>query len=519
MSQIPYRANLSASTWPFLISNAGRTVIVRGQDQNYVNPIASQEDSDKDIGVPQIIYCHNVLPTADGFQAVDYNTVVASAAFLLAGDTFQDTVPVYSATGDVAYLAITTGGKLLYYRAPNSTWTLMSEIVGLAGKAMTVARVAGVTYIYFANIGCYTFNFTTNVLEPVTLNGLDPLLVLGILNSQGYMIAYTQDAIAWSSLVDPTDFEPSLATGAGGGNLEQIRGTVVACVYTVTGFIIYSTVNAVVALYSGNDRYPFNFREIAFSGGLIDVATVTDESNAGFHYAYTTSGLQQIAPQETKSIFHELTDFLSSKTYDDVNADTLAISTTTLASAIYKSLAIVADRYLVISYGYPGPSHAIVYDMVMKRFGKLKLAHIKVFEWWGHELADTDRVKTSFALLQETGEVLTVNFSRAVGSATIPTAAAATLFLGKFQLVRSRFTNLHSVEVENVHSGQPFSLRDLPTLDGKNFTTPIFGTENTISNPAKKFYFRVSAQNHTLAATGKFELTSIQLFLSSGGKR
>ncbi len=520
MAQIHYRANLSSVAFPFLVEKAGRSVINRGPDHNYVNPITSEKDLDKDIGIPQVIYCHNVLPTEEGYTSIDYNQVVSAAsASLAANESFVETVSLQSDSGQIVYIARTSAGQLFYYRAPNLTWTLLSEIPGITGKGLSVARVAGISYLYIANTGCYTFNFTTNVLESVTLAGLDMAAVLGILNSQGYMIAYTASAVAWSSLVDPLDFEPSLATGAGGGALEQLRGAVVTCLYTVTGFIVYSSVNAVVALYSGNDRYPFNFREISFSGGLIEVAGVTRESNAGFHYAYTTSGLQQIAPQETKSIFPALTDFLSAKTYDSFNSSTLELTKTRLASALLKSLAIVADRYLIISYGYPNLDFSIVYDIVLERFGKLKMQHVQAFEWWGHEIADTDRVKTSLAYLHADGTIVTANFSQSLGSYGMNPADKATFILGKLQYARSRLLTLHEVQVENVHPNTVFSLYDIPALDGKTWQTPVAGIENTVRNPAKNFFFRQTAENHSICCIGKFDLNTVVAVFTAAGRR
>jgi hypothetical protein len=67
MSQITYRGNLASATWPLISALFGRSVIVGGPDQNFIRQLYSPEDPDKDIGVPQIYYLHNVLPTSSGF--------------------------------------------------------------------------------------------------------------------------------------------------------------------------------------------------------------------------------------------------------------------------------------------------------------------------------------------------------------------------------------------------------------------------------------------------------------------
>jgi hypothetical protein len=260
-------------------------------------------------------------------------------------------------------------------------------------------------------------------------------------------------------------------------------------------------------------------REISFSGGLVSLANVTRESNAGFHYAYTTSGLQQIAPQKTESILPAVTDFLSAKVLEDIDSSTLTISRTSLSNPLNKSVAIIADRYLVISYGYPSLSHAIVYDIIAKRFGKLKIPHVISFEWWGHAVADTDRVKNSLAVLQEDGTVLTVNFSRVTGTYGLAGSHRPLALLGKVQYTRSRLTTLHAVDLENVYEGNFFEFYDLPSLNGKTFEAPVAGTENLLTYPAKTYYFRNTAMNHTLAFKGKFDLVSVAVHISIAGRR
>ena len=72
MAQITYRANLSAKSFPFISDNWGRTVIVPQYDNTFNRELSSQEDSDRDVGIPQAYYMHNVMPTAQGFQSVGW---------------------------------------------------------------------------------------------------------------------------------------------------------------------------------------------------------------------------------------------------------------------------------------------------------------------------------------------------------------------------------------------------------------------------------------------------------------
>ena len=73
-----------------------------------------------------------------------------------------------------------------------------------------------------------------------------------------------------------------------------------------------------------------------------------------------------------------------------------------------KKVKLVASRYLVISYGVFEFTHAIIYDLALKRLGKVKITHADVFEYVGEQ---TEASKESIAFLLGTGEVKTLDFS------------------------------------------------------------------------------------------------------------
>jgi len=291
MTQVPYRANLSAMAFPFLSGLAGQSVIVKQADQNYAATITSKEDLDKDIGIPTLYYCHNIIATAQGYQSIDYTPQIASAGVINFAGEFA---VIDATTSGKAYIGYTAAGDLYYCSDPYYSWVPMTAIPVIAGKVVTTAYINGVTYIYFALVGCYTFDFTTHQLVAVTLTSLVANTVLGIVAVQGYLLAWSKSSIAWSSLVSATDFTPSLVTGAGGGSVQGAKGDIVACVSHTIGLVIYTNQNAVAAPTSGNARYPFNFRELVASGGLASLDLVTYDANSGNHYTYTSSGLQLI---------------------------------------------------------------------------------------------------------------------------------------------------------------------------------------------------------------------------------
>lgn len=504
MAQVTYRANLSARAFPFLSQNWGRTVIVPQYDNTFSRQLTSQEDQDKDVGIPQIYYCHNVMPHQQGFQSIGYNQLIYPQVGLT---NASQVLLVRDNAGNSTYLMITTTGAV--YRAYGSGWLYIQNIgVG----QITYAYVSGNTYVYVANSGCYKYDFTFNVLTAVTLTGLDTTKVLGITYSAGYLIAWTTSSVAWSSTVDPTDFVPSLTTGAGGGSVESARGSIIACVAHIQGFIVYTSNNAVVAIYTGNSRYPFTFREIVASGGLGSLSNVTYDANSGNHYAYTTSGMQLISTTQTQTILPELTDFISGRLFEDYDEVTDTFSATPLSTAMQKSVTMVADRYLVFSYGVNSLTHALVYDLTDKRWGKLKIPHVQCFEYAIPAAAVVEIPRQSIAFLQADGTVKVVDFS------VTSTDSNGVLCLGKYQFVRQRLLQVDNIHLENVQAGYNFNLYILAALDGKNTNKVVpYLLEST--GLYRQYTSRAVGVNHSLVLKGAFSLVSLVLTFNIHSKR
>jgi hypothetical protein len=504
MSQIVYGANLSAKSFPFLSENWGKTVIVKGPDNVFNAQVAAREDSDKDVGIPQIYYVHNVLPTDAGFQSVGYSQITSSVP----GKTFISQTLLRDAADNKVYMAITSAGEV--YLNSGSSWVYKTTFTGTY-SALTTAYVSGVTYIWIPTVGCYKYDFGTSAFVSVTLTGLDIPTTLGICPSYGYLVAWTKDSIAWSSTIDPTDFVPDLVTGAGGGAVEGIRGAITFCLPHTLGFIIYTTANTVAALFSGNTRFPFNFREIVNSGGVASQEIVSWDSNTGNHYAYTTSGLQLISTSQSQTIYPELTDFISGLRFEDFDETSLVFTTTALTSVMQKKLTVVADRYLVISYGVTSLTHALVFDIAQKRWGKLKIPHIDCFEFQLSNPGVYEIPKQSLAFMQVDGTIKVVDFR-----ADNPSAAGAIL-LGKFQYARSRLLQLDTIEVENVYN-TTFACKVLSCLDGKQGTWSTPYDASTVGSLSKKYLTKLIALNHSILFTGCFKLDSVVLTFNIHGK-
>lgn len=513
MAQISYRGNLSAKVFPFVSEYFGRSIIIPGPDQNFSRQLSSSEDLDKDKGTPQIYYCHNVMPTADGFQSIGFTDRIVDTKL-----GFMDEITLRDLDGNEVFYSHLSDGNNYILPFGSTSWIEINYIPGTLGKAVSSATINGQSYIYFANVGCYMYQASTNTLVPITLTGLTPAAVIGITNSFGYMIAWGANSIAWSSTVehsvptDPIDFVPSLITGAGGGNVEEAQSVITLCREHYLGFIIYTEENAIAAVYSGNARFPFNLRPIVGSGGVANKSLLSTDSGSGNHYAYTSSGLQLVSISSTQTVFPEITDFLAGKYFEDFNETTLTMAAQVLSSLMKKALNVVSDRYLVISYGVSVLTHALIFDLVQKRFGKIKLTHTKCFEWKSLEPEITETPRDSIGFLQTSGSIKTVDFG--YGSTT----SSGVMLLGKYQYVRTRLLTLDSIEFENVRQGNTFAVYDMIAIQGKSTTT--YPTYLALSEGNyRRYTLRATGVEHSILAIGNFYMTSFQMNFHSSGRR
>jgi len=509
MAQITYRANLSAASFPFLSQNWGRSIIVPQYDNTFNRQVTSQGDADKDVGIPQIYYCHNVMPHQQGFQSVGY----------------KDLNTTFSTTGirSVDHVSTSTNGREYFLLQDLGVTKIdnTGSIVAITGGPgagsspfkTTIAQVSGTVYVYFKGATpnkSYQYLPATNALTAVTLTALPN--VEGITSAFGYLIAWTKDTVYWSSTIDPTDFTPSLITGAGAGLVESAKGDIVTVLPHLQGFIIYTTGNIIAAIYSGNSRYPFTFREIAGSGGLLSDNQVTYDANSGNHYAYTTSGLQLINTTQSQTVLPELTDFISGSVFEDYDESTGVFTQTALSAPMIKLINMVADRYLIISYGISNYTHALVYDLITKRWGKLKHSHILCFDYSIPTSGISEIPRQSIAFINLDKGISTVNLT------SPSTSAVGVILLGKYQFVRQRLLQLDEICIENIPVGATTTCTVLSSLDGKN-TTSVTPTLISSSGLFHKYGCRTIGVNHSILLQGAFTLTSLELVFNIHSKR
>jgi hypothetical protein len=527
MSQIVYRGNLSTKAFPLLTDFQARSIIVPGPDNTFNRSLVSSEDLDRDVGVPIAFYMHNVLPAPYGFSSVGYENIIPALSTSATGfksvKLLRSNALSGALNGPRFYFAPQKSGTHYTYVLGGTAWSqIATSIPYTDATQITYATVQGISYIFFSNIGCYKWDSGSNTLIPVTLTSLDPSNILGITAYQGYMIAYDSKFVYWSSVLDvdytlnSVDFTPSLITGASNIAPEGARGPITVVLPATFGITVYTSSNIVSGVYSGNSRFPFNFKEVVASGGLSTGDYVTYDANTGNQYAYTTSGFQTVTATATQTIFSEMTDFLAGSDFEDLDETTLTFTQATLSYPMQKKITSVADRYLIISYGIDSFTHAIVYDMTQKRYGKLKQPHVDCFEYEYLNPTLADAPRKSIAFLLSDGSVQIVNTSITFAK------SSGVIMMGKFQYVRSRLLTLEKVEFQATQNNQSCVAYDWVSKSGGTLEScakyPMYDV-TPIGEKQKQYNVHKTGMNHSIMVVGGFFLSELILTFHINGRR
>lgn len=173
MAQVTIRANLSNVQIPLLTEEFGRSVIVRQQDLNYVPTVASKADVDKDIGIPQVYYAHNVMPTNYGYRSISFSNQISPLGI----STFSQVINLLALTGAKAFLGVTSDGNLyVSHVGVGYVWT---QITGFMKAAYTEGANTGTGYIASAAVlngsaaDTYLVTMTSATAFQVKKNGVN----------------------------------------------------------------------------------------------------------------------------------------------------------------------------------------------------------------------------------------------------------------------------------------------------------------------------------------------------------
>lgn len=472
--------------------------------------LLSKGDSGDDTTNPAVYYCHNVLPYKEGYESVAYVDEVPAVA----NETFvEKSIEFYGDEHSRLYMSWNTEGEAYVLDPAVGVWDKLPATVpatydvNFSEESVTFGTVNGVTYIYYRGIACFVYDESAQELVEVTLVGLTYADVLGITSSYGYLIAFSDIALAWSSTIDPTDFVPSQTTGAGGGNVSDLGGTIKYAFPNNLGVLIYADTNIVAGTYTGNVQYPFRFSQVRNSKGGLAARYIAYKANNSEQFAISRAGLQSITSQAAENILPEVTNFILGDKMEDFDEVTDSFVKTVLATPMKKRVEFLASRYLVISYGETSYTHALVYDSLLQKLGRLKIDHVTCMEYAS---ADAEIAKESIAIMQLDGAIKLVDFSPA-------TSGTGVLIAGKFQVTHSRLWQLNAVELENVPSAG-LVVKDLAAIDGSNVTN-YTGYLAEANGDVKKYYFNNTAKNHSILVKGDFRLTTMLIVLNVHGDR
>jgi hypothetical protein len=525
MAQILYRANIGSKGFPFDPDNFGRSVIITGLDQDYQRKLASQEDKDKDQGLPQAFYMHNVLPTEYGYKSVGY-TQKLNALPPAADQLFVSESTGFLTVDNIHLLSLRTlTGATAYHNAPSDGATIDIAVNAPAGTGgietdrftLTTAQVNARLFIAYATDippgGIYEFT----QVEPIPLSvsrlltGFPANRLDGIFASRGRLMWWNSTTIGGSSLTNPLDHAPSTITGAFNTQVQEAKGNIVYCVETLWGFIVYCQYNIIAAEFTGNIANPYIYRELYNSAGIISFRHVTRDDSLDVHYAYTLSGFLRITSNRADIVLPELTELIKNGVLVNYDIALRQFLYSTIGSNTRWSVALnfVGERYLAISVGDgTGPTDttpyqfAFVYDTALQRWGMLKHVHTHVFTW---------REDNSIAFLQSSGAAYVVRSSEFV------TPTDAVLALGNYQLTRGSKCALQQIEVQNREDFNT-ACTVHTSLQGKT-TNYITTPTTTYSLGGLKIFNGLQVGlNHKLFLTGPFDINSLILTFSTHGR-
>lgn len=544
MAQIQTRANITNDDIPLLSVYRGQTVIVGKFDQDFLfdtNPNNVQRlQRDKEIA--DAYYAHNIVPTGQGYKTVGFIEKIQN----LAGKTDFNKAFILRDPAENKSIFVPSGGKNYIFDRNFNAWRSVNPLSGVDSSLVTVAYLNGETYIFYQKVGCFKYDRTTGTLMSVVLTGLVVALINGICASSGFLLAWDDaNNIYRSQAASPLNFIPDPSLGSGAGIPEEIRGKIV-CLFPITnGFVVYTTANAVAASFQQNIRYPFIFKEIDGSSGIVNTDHVSWQDNTGEHYVWSKSGLQKVNKSKAVQIFPVVSDFLAAKIFEDYNEITDTLIATKLTSQLNVKFTVIGARWLVISYGVVTGiyTHALVYDIAFKRWGKLKIIHADCFNYavpnlsgdvtwnmlaglsWNDLGSTTWRGLASQVQTAETPNEI-MGFLRSDGSVAIAnfdqihtTGDNGILVLGKYQFSRANLLAIDEIAVENVDPNSDFTLKLLTSLDGKNTAFISIPFNDVKNGNFRNFLTDKVGVNHSVVGKGTFNFSSIELVFHPHGRR
>lgn len=542
MTQVYYRANITDSQFPLVSTFQGKTVIQPQIDQNYFAPsLFGKEDRDK--GIPEALYMHNVLPSFYGYKSVDYDQIIAGHNAITNVDRI---FPVKDFAGNRGHVLVSES-KTYIITNDSLNWVEITPPGQPYGAVASVADVTGSSFICYKNFGIFFIDLENKLLTTAAIQWDSPLTnasMEGIASSNNYLIAFTASTLYWSSALDVLDFRSSQITGAGSGSPTAAVGAIVTVASVNVGFAVYCQGNIVVATFSGNVQYPWLFKEAPNSAGIESPYHVSIRGDEGANYAWSSAGLIKVTLAGCSPVNPEVTDFLTGRLLEDYDDNTGQLVLTKTTKPFIVRVTYAAARYLCVSYGVDSLTHVLVLDTALNRWGKLRIPHGQIFDLSFSiplvtfstytDFGDLDYLELDDLVYDDMSQAAFVKPAEArhglafvanngainVANLEYPNKTAdAVLILGKYQIFRANTLSVQELTIETIDSDNSnFDLRLLTSLDGKNFDLVTVPHE-IVSNDMRQYYCLATGQNHSLEIRGSFHIVGVVLVFAKNGNR
>lgn len=543
-------AQLVNAEFPFNFRELSRTVIfadqkktIRGAPSGFLGNQGEQQ-----FGVPQAYYMDNVVPISRGYTSVSYKEILPQSPVVQGNIIFQG--QLQGEAGELAFFVNTVEGQYIL-DVGTETWHDVTVGYG-ADVVATIANVLGASYVFLRGYGLYRYDYQNFVLEPVEAKGLDIGNIIGMVGAGNMLVFWDlHSTFFWSSYLDPLDFVPSLATGAGSSNVVAITSRIVTCEPYGEDFLIYTRNNVVAARQTGDINFPFVFREVVGSNGIWDRTHVGVPPTANAHVAWTNTGFQQITLEQATPIWPELRDGITRGiriTFDEFQGQPLLehgpIPTVRIA--------FCSSNFVCISLRYEGEAdftEAYIFDILLGRWGRLKIPHQYIIEnpivriFGAYTYADlradyatygdlrnngnryfeiTSRVDTTagdpgirFGIFQSTGVLwqgAPFEAETRIYTQDSP-GSVPRIFLGKYKIDERNSISLDSVALTRLHNG---TVRAHGHLQNGSFVS-VVDTSKELRQQPGVYAIKAEADSVSIEVEGSFVLTSVAFDCHTAG--
>lgn len=564
-----FKVALNAARFPLVSARGQRAVFVPGLDAAPRTPrYFTGADESADYGLAQILYSENVMPTANGIASVGYSQLIAATV----NSDFDQIFPLRDADENTV-LYSPSKGKHYIYDSLLALWSTTTFLAingaAISGVSPNTEATARVTYAYVdgKTFVCYSgllktaipptdasilfWNPATRTLTPagvlITNLPFSAGTIDGISSSNGYLLVWSGLTVAWAAF-DGAAFNFAIYlngayTGSGYQIPEDTQGPITAIVSLPGGFVMFSNKNAVSANYhSQNIITPWVFREVPNAGGITSYEQTTVEGSLGATIAYTTTGIQRISLNSAEEDHPDVSDFIAGRYLESYDSTTRTLSGASIAKDFYTKITAIANRYLVISYGTTvgDYAYALVYDMTLKRWGKMKIAHRDAFYYAYGALATGITYSMLEAIPYDSLTLGTYADSGSIGTPTVAaqhgvaflTSAgavhiadwssasrldqdAAVAIIGRIQLSRSSNSQFNRVEVDGFN-GTAMYLQ--PSYTGKDLEV----AETLVTIEKRPDYIlaggMIDCKNFNLVLAGTFNVSTMIIEATTSGK-